>query len=265
MTKRSPSGSEAGFSLIEMGMVIAIMGALTAVLSTGASGFVENKRSDTLKVKMETVEEAIIRYAAAARRLPCPASATATANAAIGVEDVSGGTCTANQNDGIVPWVTLGLPREAALDPWGRYITMRVAPELTDAGGAANSLAAATTLPALLAAVDGRGLMVAELTATNTLRPIMRPNGGAAATGATDPTSGAAYVLISHGKDGLGGYTTAGRIADLATGNQAGNNNNTAVHANTEPYVMGSPRPGFDDVVSAMTISQLAVKAGLVN
>lgn len=255
MTTNPPPGNQAGFSIVEMSMVLAVMGVMTTAIASGSVGVVESKRVDTAKIKLEAIEEAIVRFAAAARRLPCPADATATGNTAIGVEQISEGTCTGEQNDGIVPWVTLGLPQEAALDPWGRLITMRVA-DLT-----ANSAFPANLTFAGLRPLDSQGLDVSELTANDALRPIMRP-----AAVATDPLNGAAYVLISHGRDGLGGYTAARTlVAGDAVGNQSNNANNNNVNGTGTPYVMGSSRTGFDDIVHAKTISQLAVRAGLVN
>ncbi len=104
----------AGFTLIEMAIVIAIIGALlsSGMMLLGAR-VEQQKLKDTQKI-VDDAREALIGFAAANGRLPCPASAVSN-----GVESpLGGGVCT-NPYDGFLPGVTLGLPGVDA----GGYLT----------------------------------------------------------------------------------------------------------------------------------------------
>jgi len=268
MTRRPPSHREAGFNLVEMSLVIVMMGLLLGGFSGGTLAYLDTKRQDATKLKLDAIEEAIIRFAAAARRMPCPASAAAKT----GQESLASGSC-GTQKDGIVPWVTLGLPKEAAVDAWGRYITMRVAPSLS--GSTATNSFISTDPTALKTFVAGKGLLVSEINGT-TLRDILRPS--------ANPSTGAAYVLISHGKDGIGGIsstaspsgtaeTTSETPAEEAedsepevgsTNYQARNANSTALYGTTTAYVMGDITDSFDDYVRAKSVLQVITSAGLL-
>jgi len=255
MARRSTSHREAGFNLIEVSLVLAIMGVLVTMTTTGSVAYMDVKRSDSTKVKLDTIEEAITRYAAAAKRLPCPADGTLSAtNTSSGLENrSSGGTCLGTQKVGVVPWVTLGLPKEAVLDTWGRYITMRVDEDLVKD----NVLASVTDLQGT---VKDKGLYVSEIVSCDSLRSIMDP--------ASTPSTGAAYVLISHGKDGLGAISSLGshQAKPTNTCHQDNNANNNAVATDaTAPYVTGGPAEGFDDIVRAAPASQVIIKAGLLS
>lgn len=93
----------AGFSILEMAIVMVIVATLLGGLLVSISTTQElNNRIDA-EDTLEEIREALYGFAQANGRLPCPATA-----ASAGVEaPVGGGVCA--QRFGFVPWSTLGL------------------------------------------------------------------------------------------------------------------------------------------------------------
>ena len=85
---------------------------------TGATAEGEN----ATRKKLQRVSEAIVRYAAENRRLPCGALGTD----ASGDSAPPNAAATCTDNAGVVPWKTLGLTQEDALDGWANKISYRV-------------------------------------------------------------------------------------------------------------------------------------------
>lgn len=107
-----------GFTLIELALVLVIVAIFLGgmLMTMGAQD--ENRRYNDTRATMATAQEALLGFAAAHGRLPCPASAASN-----GLEDpVGGGVCTASANKvavGFVPAATLGL---APIDSTGRLL-----------------------------------------------------------------------------------------------------------------------------------------------
>jgi prepilin-type N-terminal cleavage/methylation domain-containing protein len=99
---------EGGFSLIEVAValfIIAIfLGGILVPLTTQVA---QRKTSDTQKA-LEDVKEALIGYAMAHGRLPCPASSTSRGFESF-VGPVVGASACTNSYNGFVPAETLGL------------------------------------------------------------------------------------------------------------------------------------------------------------
>lgn len=119
-----------GFSLVEMAVVLVIIGLLLGGLLMPLSTQMEQDKRSRTTLLLEDIKEAILGFAVANDRLPCPATP-----ASAGVEaPVGGGTCTAQF--GFVPAVTLGLAGDInldglLLDAWGNPVRYSV----TRAGG----------------------------------------------------------------------------------------------------------------------------------
>lgn len=127
----SRAGARArGFSLVEMALVLLIVGLLAAVFLPATNTFLDNNRRKETRAKLEALEQAMVRFVMVNRRLPCPADGVqGAANPTSGVEQrndaVTPATCTAMAT-GVVPWRSLGVPADAAMDAWGNLITYRV-------------------------------------------------------------------------------------------------------------------------------------------
>src|SRR5262249_30994955 len=134
---------------------------------------------------------------------------------------------------GTIPWRTIGLSRERALDAWGRKISYRVyrgtatgVGSLVQARGA--SMADCDTIEATPTDVDpGTGLCKpVDPADTNPASRSTSPAQFLAGKGLklqyfgrdlSPENDHVAYVLISHGATGQGGYTSAGIQLDNPT------------------------------------------------
>jgi prepilin-type N-terminal cleavage/methylation domain-containing protein len=246
MVKRSGT-RHAGFTLVEIAVVIIVLGFLLAMIAGIATAVIGQQRRESTRQRLAGVETAITLFVSQNKRLPCPADGRiAGTTAGSGIEARVGVSCqtiggTANsQTHGVVPWVTLGLAEPDVTDGWGGRFTYRAAPELVgdsamdltacDPGGSfglagtpldrcnqAGTLATdcnSTSYPGRCtppsAYTQGRGLKVRN---NMTAAVIMDPNP------ATPPSTGAAYVVISHGENRQGAYNSEGTIS--AAGNPA--------------------------------------------
>ena len=184
-----------GFSLFEMTIVLVII----SVVLTGLLPFItESMQSDyanTTVERMEAIDEALRDYVSddATDQLPCPADITLESNDGDfgrGLGTVGATTnCTSANWDatdvtgGMIPTKTLFLPDEFAFDGWGRRFAYHVSKNLTNEN-------------ALDAGGESEGdIIVQDFAGTNR-------------------TDVAAYVLISHGPNGHGGYTLSGSRFD---------------------------------------------------
>ena len=96
-----------GFTLVEMAIVLALIGLILGTGLTLLSAQQDQRRTEESKDRLDEAREALIGFAIANGRLPCPAITGAT-----GVEDPLGGStlvlpCTAP--NGFLPAITLGL------------------------------------------------------------------------------------------------------------------------------------------------------------
>lgn len=121
-----------GFTLLEMAIVLVIVGLLLGGLFGSLGAMQGRQRTDQTARQLGEIREALIGFAAANGRLPCPA-APATPNTTVGAgleRTPNAGGCTGGVA-GVVPWATLGLPEG---DAWGRRFTYRVAPAFARSG-----------------------------------------------------------------------------------------------------------------------------------
>jgi len=282
-----------GFTLIELAIVLAIVGALIGGGAYFALGFLQQQRAAAVRASLDAVEEALSLYVARYRRLPCPADATAGDGRAHGDPETG---CEDDQQHGIPPWVDLGLSEGQVIDPWGRYFTYRAGAELVltnamnmsgcdpnaqvdaefmcsvadlDPGGQCScEFLAPKGSPEvddpyqIEAFLDGKGLGIRSA-ASEVTNDLLDPAEG----------NGAAYVLLSHGPNGYGGYSRSGSYIAQSTGrspvtpaNETPNVNNNVL----QPfYVDATQRFGeddplyFDDELRRPTLLRVANGAGL--
>ena len=136
----------AGFSLVEMAMVLLIVGLLLAGLVPTISSQIEQRhRSETQKALDET-KEALVGFAIASARLPCPASSTSNGQesfctsatgACVATTTVqSHGKCS-NYYNGFVPVASLGITpvdeQGYMRDSWNNRIRYAVASNTVNA------------------------------------------------------------------------------------------------------------------------------------
>ena len=220
-----------GFTLIELAIALFItalvLGSLLVPLTTQVA---QRKISDTQKT-LEDIKEALLGYAIANGRLPCPASATSN-----GVESfvgtVGASACT-NPWDGYVPAATLGLQatdsQGYAIDAWGTRIRYAVTTANNNAfttGNGMRNLGIATLAPNL----DVCPTRYNNITSTD------------CGPGNAYLTNSAVAVIYSLGPNA---NTTGGTSAD-----EAANLNGDQVfvsHVRSDP---GTASGDFDDIVT---------------
>ncbi len=298
-----------GFSLVEMAMVLLIIGVVMVIALPMTGAVIDSSNRSKTTTTLQGVQVALTNFVAQNRRLPCPADgalASTAANAGIEARTAVTGACLltpgggAGQTHGVVPWVTLGISEAEASDAWHNRITYRVSPGpggLTqdnalnmsdcDAGSTqaasqtASCLAGCTS--ATLATCTSptsflmkRGLQLYDGSANCLLDPY------ATVAGVPAPT-GAAYILISHGANRAGGYTSTGSLVPAGSASpapsamEAANSNGAVLRVPIAsctggvggPYyfnalfIEGAGATHFDDIVVAQSIMNLVTAAGV--
>ena len=128
----------AGFSLVEITVVLFILGLILAGTITPLSLSIDQAQRNDAEKRIDSVETAILGFTLTNQRLPCPDCPTGTGVAACtgnendGIEDISAGQCilgTTNAIAGNIPWVSLGINGR---DSWGRVIQYAVDAEYAD-------------------------------------------------------------------------------------------------------------------------------------
>lgn len=213
-----------GFTLVELAVVLAIFGLLLGILVIPLSTQVDQQRYAEAERQLSAVREALLGFAIANGRLPCPATGTIASGAAgAGVENKPGVACGAA--DGVLPWATLGVPE---LDPWGLRFTYSVTTALADDP--------ASGMQASFLITDAGNITVTD---------------GAVNIGTQLPA-----VVVSHGKNGFGAFRPDGTQVIGATGNELENADNDVT------FVSQLPAPSFDDLV--VWVSPHVLKTRLV-
>ncbi len=124
---------QTGFNLIEMAIVLVIVGVLLGGLITPLTTQYETSKRIGVDTTLQDIHDALLGFAAANGRLPCPATAASN-----GLADPNVATNACTTDHGFVPVRTLGLhgtvdANTLLLDPWLNRIRYSV----SDAGGGA--------------------------------------------------------------------------------------------------------------------------------
>jgi prepilin-type N-terminal cleavage/methylation domain-containing protein len=270
----------AGFSLIEIAIVLIIISVLMAIVAVPIATQVNQRRIEETTKQLEVIKEAVIGFASAKGRLPCPAIDNGTFNSAgqEGFCTLAAGGCTPTTieqahgrcvaNTGFLPAVTLGVtPVEAggfALDAWGlpqNRIRYAVANPTIVAGTPATCATSVTNVFTSSGATNMRSATMACL-AENAVTLLtvcsVRPTGAAgAASGCTAPlVTKAPFVVLSLGKNASTGGTGPDESHNV-------DGDSYFVFHTATPS--GSPAGEFDDIVtwgSLNTLFARMVQAG---
>ncbi len=236
------TAKQRGFTLAEVAVVVLIVGLLLGGLLGTYSTQIDLSRTAETKKTLESARDALIGFAAANGRLPCPATVNPPhATTSNGVEaPLGGGACTVSGGGmpglGFFPAATLALtPTDSQgylIDSWGNRIRYAV----TNSG----------TPPAEFTT---QGQIRTKLTDLdpNTPSPDLRictTSAGASSTTcsgtSTTLTTSAVAVIFSTGKNGATGGTGADESKNL---------DNDRVFISHEPAPSGATNGEFDDIL----------------
>lgn len=218
-----------GFTLIEMAIVLMIVGLLLGGILVPLNAQMNQRNNSDTQKSLSEIRDALIGYVMANGYLPCPANPT----------DVTGVTptagiartppCTGASATGVLPWATLGI---SETDAWGNRYTYRVTSDYADA--IANSTYGGCT-PSPIPTQASFGLC-----------SVGKLNVWSSAAKTTSVATNIVAVVISHGQNGAGAYTSQG--TQLPRGSSADELENSDGSADYD-YVSHLPTPTFDDLL----------------
>ena len=284
-----------GFTIIEVLVVLIIFSVVVAMAAVVTRGISAGQKRSITVTRMTGVDAAIAQFVAVQKRMPCPADGTISATDPIPAVAASAGTETARDNvtgctaqtNGVVPWRVLGMSEQDITDGWGRRMTYRVDPGL----GIDNRMDMSWCDPASTVAVAATAVCnnACSSTALGSCTPpqgyllnkgllVRNIAGTTVMNAAAAPATGAAYVVISHGESGGGGFLNTGVLATSTSTDGDEEKKNYATVAVGGYYNAGVLAAGyyvddslsdvagathFDDLVSRPSVLSVVAKAGL--
>lgn len=250
MNIRKIATTAAGFTLVELSIVLVIVALLIGGMLVPLSAQRDLQSINETQKQLVDVKEALLGFAAAQGRLPCPATLTSTGRESFCTNETGGcteqiavpthGRCTEFFN-GFVPAATLGLSpansQGLAIDSWGNPLRYAVSDKT--AGSVTFSFTKPSGIQSAWTANPGQ-LQSDLLRVCNTAAHISGM--GASADCPTTPTAdrmtdSAAAVLFSTGKNG---GTTPVSVDELANW----------TNSSDRVFLSAAPSPTFDDLIT---------------
>jgi prepilin-type N-terminal cleavage/methylation domain-containing protein len=221
--------NNSGFTLVEIAIVLFIVTLLLAGLLPTITVQLEQQRTNETRKTLQEIKDALIGFAVAQGRLPCPAS-----SASNGFESLVAGSCT-NPFNGFVPAATLGItPTDSqgyALDGWSKRIRYAVTTANANAFTTTNGMQ-----------TTGMGTLAPNLYVCASASGITGTTCGTA----TSLTTNAVAVIYSLGKNAA----TGGTGTDETANPNPNSVNNDKVFVSHEPRPSGAPNGEFDDILT---------------
>ncbi|MFB0936443.1 MAG: type II secretion system protein [Propionivibrio sp.] len=225
MRVSNTTGAAHGFTLTELAIVLVIVALLIGGMLIPLSAQRDVQAANDTQRQLAEIRDALLGFAAANGRLPCPASPNLT-----GVENPAGGGACTNQWNGFLPGITLGIgPTDAqgyVLDAWSNRIRYAVTTSNSNAFTTTNGVKN-----------NWSGTLSPDLKACNTAANIT--NGGTSSANCPSAdrlTDTAVAVLISPGRNGGTTPTSADELANWPS-------------SNDPVFVNATQSPAFDDIV----------------
>lgn len=241
-------------------IVIFIAGLLLSGIITILTNLAERARLSADQSKLDLIKTSLVTFIAREKRLPCPAIITLASGAAgSGVEAGTPGTCDDVIKSaaplsttpfivatGAVPWATLGISEESTLTGNAHRLTYQVTLSATNLNS--------NTVSGML----GRITIHSAAPAPGTLEN--QTNNCLVVPSTINPCAAVA-VIVSHGPDGYGAYTSSGTqipfptVANCACADARENANADSMFV--VKGFSGNPANLFDDKVLALTVGDL--------
>ncbi len=234
-------GSRAGFTLVEMSVVLLLIATMTGGVLAIMNAQLESSGYVTTRYHMNAIEDALSQYVERTGYLPCvapPDAAEESATFGIAADCTAAAPASiiergAGENTiwiGTVPTRSLNLPDEYFYDGWGNRFTFALIKDLaTTADSYENYATTATT--GVINILDYNGNQIPDASTKSII----------------------AYTLISHGKDKKGAYSKAGTITiACSAGSKDGANCDGTDAIFRASDVVDSPTATryYDDIVS---------------
>ena len=259
-----PGPRQAGFTLVELSVVLAIVGLLLGSLMYTLSAQVDQRNFEETRRRLDLAREHVLAFAAVNGRLPCPARSAATTSpstvAGEEVRNTSTGACSGDSVTdyyggssggvtlGLLPARTVGLQlvdsSGFAVDAWGNRLRYVVANLVTNCNGSSTTphFTHATNLKANGISCQPNDLLVCK-SATGI-------SGTACGGGANQimSTSLVAAIVYSTGKNGSYGGTGTDEAANL---------NGDRVFVWHTPTTTDATNGEFDDQFAWITAGEL--------
>lgn len=233
----SVASAEAGFSLVELAIALAVLGVMLTGLLGPLQQLRTHQRQQDTRAALAAIRQGLLGYAMSHGRLPCPADpalADSHAQAGLALPD-TGMPC--QRQAGVLPWKTLGAP---ALDAWGHRYSYAVAARYSQ------PVSQLAYPQASSAAELAEAAWYVHLTASAT------------PPAAVQQTRLAALVL-SHGANGYGSWDALGQ--SLPSGSASSGEQLNVVTVGRDLGSNGAPKPFYgptnpgvdsDDVLEAI-------------
>ena len=273
MTSSVRRGRDAGFTLVELAVVLMIVAFLIGSLLYTLSAQTEQRNFEETRRRLEQARELILSFAIVNGRLPCPARSTSAGaevrDGATGrcwdgtTEDYYGGTLTGGVTGGLLPAATLGHPQVDtngfAQDAWGNRIHYAVAKSIAGAtctgpGPLANPhWVSAANMKANGIACQPGDLLICKSSAVAPAMSAASCGGTPAGQNQLMSQSLVVAIVFSTGKNGA---TTGGSGADEAKNlDGAGNADPVFVYHTPTPSSFATGE--FDDQFTWITVGEL--------
>lgn len=254
----------AGFSLVELAVVMAIVALLLGGLLYTLSAQTEQRSFEETRRRLEQARELVLGFALVNGRLPCPARSTSSGAevrdsstgqcVSGGVEDYFGGTLSGGATGGLLPAQTIGyLQTDSdgfAVDSWGNRIRYAVAKSVAS-GTCAGSFTNPHWVNAANMRANGIGCQPGDLLVCKSATGITSAACGGAANQVMSQSL-VTVIIFSTGKNGTTGGTGADEAANL---NGAGNADPIFVYHAPAPSTATNGE--FDDQFTWITVGEL--------
>lgn len=258
-TRNSISKVYAGFSLVELAVVLAVLGIVLIGAILGTSEFRETAKQKENEVIIANIKENLIKFAMINKYLPCPDTESLAGRD--GRENRGANQCL--NYAGGVPYSDIGLGKDDVLDAQGNPIRYAVNREtvnqllVCDATSSASYFCNLTPGSAIfnfintppIAGNDGTGNYTVCGTTTNTC------NASTAARHLL--TSSAAAVLVAYGDLGPDGIAASQFKCGAANNNAEKENCDATDDFYHQAQISSADNAGFDDVIGFITGSEI--------
>lgn len=269
-----------------MVMLVVIVLASLTILAGKIGELIDRKgwHFSTANEMHSQIQDALVNFVATFQKLPCPSDPTGAVSPGLSI-----GSSTCTYPNGVVPWKELGLTQAQVTDKWGRLISYRVydgSVGLTQNNGASALNCDTDNLTTLHIPPTPNGLCDNINGKHDTLHTTTHPNfitynfpanpAGSTpsydkglkvhnfgSTPANANVLNVAFVLISHGPSGLGGYLPNGtRMAMPASDSRDYVNTQASPsffirQAASAPEIADGTAGHYDDIVTYLTIVDL--------